>query len=166
MARTRYPLEQVLQVKRKREDDAAKVVKEKKQALEKEEEKLMKLVAKRDEVKNHYDDKLKQLRQTLDEGTTSDKIQQAKSYLKIVQGNLEKEEKKVKEQKDQVAIAQKNYEAALADLKARRQEVEKIRIHKEEWEKEESKRIELKEENEQDEIGSTMYLNKQRKDKQ
>jgi flagellar biosynthesis chaperone FliJ len=125
-----YPLKQVLDVKVRREDEARKLVEEKRLALEREEAKLKQLIEARDKVRRHYDDKLAQLRHELDTGTTSDKIQQAKAYLKIVQGNLEKEDKKVADQVTVVDGAKKALEDAQEELRQRRLEVEKIRIAK------------------------------------
>jgi flagellar biosynthesis chaperone FliJ len=115
-----YPLEQVLDVKKKRVEDAELVVKEKQKALEIEQDKLKKREEERDKVKNHYQDKLLQLRHQYDEGTTSDKIDQAKLYIKVVQERLKVEEKKVKDQQAQVETAEKNLELAKNQLRARR----------------------------------------------
>lgn len=102
-----YPLAEVLEVKNRRVEIAELAVKEKKKLLEIEEEKLRQREAERDKVKDHYKAKMNQLRKELDEGTTSDKIDQMKVYLKVVQEHLAAEEKKVKEQKAQVELAQK-----------------------------------------------------------
>lgn len=159
-----YPLEQVLDVKKKRVEDAEAVVKEKLKALELEKEKLKKREEERDKVKEHYHDKLAQLREELDgkkgEGTTSQKIDQIKVYLKVVQERLKVEEKKVKEQQQQVEAAEKNVEIAKNQLKARQKEQDKIETHKKEWTKEMKKEMALLETKEEDEIGSTMFLSK------
>ena len=102
MAEIVYPLKQVLEVKIKRVEDQEKVVIEKKRLLVLEQDKLKQREAEREKVKKHHDAKLKQLRDTLDQGTTSDKIQQMKAYIKVVKENLKLEDKKVKEQKEQV----------------------------------------------------------------
>jgi flagellar biosynthesis chaperone FliJ len=163
MSKNVYPLKQIIEVKQKRVEDAEKVVKEKKDALEKEKQKLAERQAERDKVKEHKQDKLKQLRDTMDEGTTSPKIQQMKVYLKVVDEKLKVEEKKVKDQTDQVKLAEKNLEQALADLKQKRQEVDKLLTHKKDWEKEMRKEMEIIEGREQDELGSVIYNANQRK---
>ncbi len=157
MKSTEYPLKQVIQVKQRRVDQAEKMAIEKRNILEKEQKKLAELEAQRDEVKKHKQQKLEQLRHTMDEGTTSAKIQQMKAYLKVVDEKLKGEEKKVKEQKSQVDLAQKNLEEAKADLRKKRQEVEKILTHKKGWEKEIHKEIQKQEALEEDEIGSIIH---------
>jgi flagellar biosynthesis chaperone FliJ len=163
VANLKYPLEQVLAVKKDRVEKAQKVVDEKKRALEVEKNKLEKLVAERDAVLKHHKDKLAQLRKALDEGTTSDEVIRMKNYLKVVKERLVKEEAKVKAQQEQVRIAEKNLEAARADLQRKRVEEEKILLHKEHWEKEMQAEIAKKEAKEHDEIGQLLHESKKRK---
>lgn len=153
-----YPLKQVIEVKRKRVEDAEKMVLLKKDALTKEEEKLKEREKDRDAAKKHHADKLKQMRDEMDHGTTSPKIQQMKVYLKVVVEKLNVEEKKVQDQKEQVKLAEKNLDVAKADLKKKRQDVDKLLTHKVDWEKEMRIEEEIQEGREQDEVGSVMHL--------
>jgi flagellar biosynthesis chaperone FliJ len=154
---TAYPLRQVIQVKEKRVEDAEAIVKEKIAALEKEQNVLKQKEAERDKAKKHHDDKLKQMRDELDHGTTTTKIQQMKAYLKVVKERVAAEEKKVKDQKVQVEIAEKNLQVARDDLKAKRQEVDKLKTHRSDWIKEMRKEQEIVEGREQDELGSIIF---------
>lgn len=165
MAQIVYPLKQVLEVKIRRVEDQEKVVQEKRRLLEIEKDKLLIKEAERDKVKDHYAAKLKQLRQELDGGTTTDKIQQMKYYIKVVQENLKSEEKKVLEQKDQVDLADKSLKVAISELAQKRLEVDKLQAHKKDWIKEIQKEIELKEEDEANEQGSVIYMIKQKASK-
>jgi flagellar biosynthesis chaperone FliJ len=155
-----YPLEQVLDVKKRRVEDAEKTLKEKIRAKEAEEEKLKQREGERDKAKNHYQDKLAKLRHELDEGTTSTKIDRSRVYLKVVQERLKTEEKKVSDQKQQVTAAEKNVEIAKDHLKAKQKEQDKIETHKKEWVKETKVELNLLQTREEDEIGSTMFLSK------
>lgn len=155
-----YPLKQVLEIKKKRVDEAEKVVREKELLLKKEEEKLKEREAERDTVLDHKKAKLNQLREEMGQTTTSPKIQQMKVYLKVVDEKLEVEEKKVKDQQEQVKIAEKNVEEAKRQLQLRRLEVDKLKTHQVDWEKEMRKELEIIEAREQDELGSTMFLGK------
>jgi flagellar biosynthesis chaperone FliJ len=158
-----YPLEQLLTVKKERVNKAEKIVQEKRRALEIEVEKLKKVEAERDRVLKHHDEKLSQLRISLDEGTTSPEILQMKAYLKVVKGQLVKEEEKVKKQKDQVATAQKNLEVAQEELQRKRVELEKIKMHKEEWIKDTKIEMLKEESKEMDEIGNLTHQAEKRK---
>lgn len=158
-----YPLKQIIEVKQRRVEEAEKVVREKKEILRKEEEKLKQREAERDKVKNHKADKLKQLRDEMDHGSTSPKIQQMKVYLKVVEEKLAIEEKKVKDQQEQVNNALKQLEQAQSDLRKKRQEVDKIINHKRDWEKEIKKEMEIIEGREQDELGSIIFTSQQGK---
>lgn len=155
-----YPLKQVLEIKHRRVEEAEKVLKEKQRLLEKEEEKLKQVEAERDKVLKHQQDKLEQLRNEMSHTTTSPKIQQMKVYLKVVAEKLEAEEKKVKAQKEQVKIAEKNVEEAKKELDRKRMEVDKLTSHQKDWEKEMKRELEIIEGREQDDLGSTIYLNK------
>lgn len=157
-----YPLEQVLDIKKKRVEDAEAVVREKQEALQLELDKLAEREKERDKVKKHHQDKLDQLREEMDTGTTAAKIQQMKDYLDVVKQKVLVEEKKVEEQKEQVKIAEDNLEAAKNELRMRRNEVDKIKIHKSDWMKQARKELEIEEEREMDEIGSIMHTLHQR----
>jgi hypothetical protein len=157
-----YPLKQVLTVKERRVDEAQKILREKINALTKEQEKLKQREKERDSVLTHKRDKLKQLRAEMDHNTTTAKIQQMKAYLKVVDERLKTEEKKVKEQQEQVNLAMKNVEAAREDLRLKELEVDKIELHRKDWEKAVRAEMQLAEEREQDEIGNITHLLHQR----
>jgi flagellar biosynthesis chaperone FliJ len=157
-----YPLEQLMEIKKKRFDQAVKILEEKKAILEKAYEKLYDLTQERDEALTHKKAKLAQLRQELDKGTTSDKIQQMKGYLKIVDERLAEKQKKVVDQQKQVDLAQKQVDVATDELFQRKKDLEKLEIHKREWEKEVRYWTEQKEAVEQDEQGSATHVVRKR----
>lgn len=155
-----YPLEQVALIKQKKLDEAEKVLREKKRLLTQEEEKLKTVEKERNEVKDHRFAKLTQLRESMDGGAPSDKIQQMRSYLKVVDEKLKIKEQKVKEQQKVVDAAKNQVEAARNDLLKKQQDVEKMQTHRQEWEKE-KKALEEQEENiETDEMGSILHTRK------
>lgn len=163
MADVRYPLHQVLEVKEKRVDDAEKIMLAKRKALEVEEEKLAQRKAELNKVKQHYQDKLKQMRDELDGGTTSPKIQQMKVYVKVVQDKVKVEEKKVSEQQVRVDAAKKELETAKENLRLKRLEVDKLVTHRKDWEKTDRKEQEIIEGRISDEIGDVIFTSNQRK---
>jgi hypothetical protein len=156
----KYPLEQLVLIKQKKLEEAEKNLRDKKRALEEEEKKLQTVEKERDKVKDHRFSKLTQLREKMDEGAPSEKIQQMRYYLKEVDQQLAQKELKVKEQIRHVETAQKNIEIARADLLKKQQDVEKMRMHREEWDKE-MKAIEIQKEGvETDEMGSVLHNRK------
>ena len=159
-----YPLEQLMTIKKNRFDQAVKTLEEKKAILEKAYEKLYDLTQERDEVLSHKTAKLTQLRETLDEGTTTDKIQQMKVYLKTVDEKLAEKQKKVADQQKQVDLAQKQVDLATDELLQRKKDLEKLEMHKLEWEKEVRYWTEQKEAVEHDEQGSAMHQIRKRED--
>lgn len=159
----KYPLEQLAIIKQKKLEEAEKTLKEKKEALIKEEEKLKAVEKERDKVKEHRHAKLEQLREKLDQGTSTDKIQQMKYYLKVVDEKLKAKELKVKEQNKHVENAHKQVELARQDFLKKQQDVEKLRLHREEWKKEMRLLLEHIEGVESDELGSAMHARKRTK---
>lgn len=152
-----YPLDQLVAIKQKRLEEAEKVLAEKKSILAQEEQKLLNLEKKRDEVKEHYIAKLTQLREKLDAGTGTEKIQQMKQYLKIVAENLKVEEQKVQAQIKVVATAQNQVDLARQELFQRQKDVEKLKIHHKEWQRDTHRIEEQKEAIFNDESGSAMH---------
>src|SRR5579862_4957346 len=155
-----YPLEQLVLIKQKKLEEAEKNLRDKKRALEEEENKLKMVEKERDKVKEHRFAKLTQLREKMDEGAPSEKIQQVRYYLKEVDQQLAQKENKVKEQIKHVDTAKKNVEIARADLLKKQQDVEKMRLHREEWEKEMRVILVQKEGIETDEMGSALHARK------
>lgn len=155
-----YPLDQLVAIKQKRLEEAEKVLAEKKNILAHEEQKLAALEKKRDAVKEHYKAKLAQLREKLDVGTGTEKIQQMKQYLKLVSEELKVEQQKVEAQMKVVASAQVQVDLARQDLFKKQKDVEKLKIHHKEWQKEAHRIEEQKEAVFNDESGSTMHTMK------
>lgn len=157
MNKKEYPLAQVTEIKQKRLEDAEKVLEQKRDLLTKEQQKLKQVEGERDKVKLHKEDKLSQLRHELDTGTSTLTIEQMRLYLKEVDIDLKGKETKVAQQQKQVDAAQKAVDDAHQDMMMKRQSVEKMEIHKEEWSKEQKVEEAQKEAQEMDEIGNTLY---------
>jgi len=155
--RPEYPLQQLAIIKQKKLDEAEKLLREKKLALDQEEQKLVEVEKERDEVKNHRFDKLTQVREKMDEGAPANKLQQMRVYLKLVDEKLKTHEHKVAEQKKKVEKAQEQVEIARKDLIRKQQDVEKMHTHRKEWEQEMKVLEEHHEGIETDEIGSNMH---------
>lgn len=158
-----YPLEELVKIKQKRFEQAVKLVEEKKIILKREQDTLKNLEKDRNEVLKHKEEKLKQLREALDSGESTDKIRQKKDYYKIVQENLIEKEKKVKNQEKNVNAAEKELEIARKNLMDKQKDIEKLEIHRKQWEKEMKYFQNQKEEVFQDEIGSVKHIMKKKK---
>ncbi len=158
----KYPLEQVATIKQKKLEEAEKALKEKKELLVKEEEKLTVVEAERNKVRDHRKSKLTQLRENLDKGTSTDKIQQMKHYLKVVDEQLKIKEQKVKEQLKHVEAAKQAVEAARENYIKKQQDVEKLKMHRHEWDKEMKAHLLHEESVEGDELGSGHSRRKKR----
>jgi flagellar biosynthesis chaperone FliJ len=152
-----YPLQQLMTIKKTRFDQAVKTLEEKKVILEKAHEKLFDLTQEKDKALAHKTAKLTQLREALDQGTSTSKIQQMKLYLKTVDEDLASKQKKVNEQQKVVDAAQKQVDLATDDLFQKKKDLEKLEIHKGEWEKEVRYWTEQKEAVEHDDQSSAAH---------
>ncbi|MEN9654232.1 MAG: hypothetical protein RL235_344 [Chlamydiota bacterium] len=162
MSIEKYPLEQLVTIKKNRFDQAVKILAEKKALLAKATQKLYELTQDRDATLTHKIAKLDQFRQALDAGTPTDKIQQMKVYLKVVDETLAEKEKKVQAQQKQVDAAQQQVDVATDDMLQKRKDVEKIEMHQKEWETQANRETERKEAIEHDEQGSQIHHTRKR----
>jgi len=159
----KYPLEQLVFIKKKKLQEAEKMLREKKEELEAEEEKLVKVEAERDKVKVHKMEKLTQLREALDEGKPAAKIEEMRIYLKIVDEKLKSHENKVILQQKEVEKAEEAVEEARKEMLKRQRDVEKLKEHKGDWTKEMVRELEREEAKEGDEMGTTRYIRNKKK---
>lgn len=158
MKKPKYPLEEIDQIKKKRFEEAEKSLKEKKEFLFKEQTKLNQYMKDLELIKQHKIDKIRQMMDEMEKGTTSDQILVKERYLKVVvEEKLRKEHQKVLQQQKEVQAAQVEVEKARVLLDQRRQDVEKLRLHREDWELEMRKELEAFDVKETDEIGTTIH---------
>ena len=163
MGKTPYPLEQLTLIKKRRLEEAERLLKQKKELLAIEEKKLKDLEGDRDKVKYHKEAKLAQLRLELDtSGSTTTTILQMKSYLKEVDEKLKIRELKLREQQKQVDLATKAVDIARQDMLKKGQSVEKMRLHKDEWLKQQKIYEEQLDALETEELGTMMFSRKKR----
>lgn len=161
--RPKYPLEQIATIKVKRLEEAEKFLKQKKEALTQEIEKLDDAKKKLEKVKKHRDEKMTQFMKELDEGTTSDKIEVHDRYIKnVVNEELKVEKARVEAQKKAVKIAEQLVEEARKEYLKKNLEVEKMKLHRKEWEKETRMELDRVEIAENDELGSNIHSLKNR----
>ncbi len=158
-----YPLEEVRDIKVQRLDKARRLVKQRIEELAKEEAKLEEVRAARDKVKQHKQDKLDQLREAFDEGTTSDEVIAMKNYLKVVDERVVTEQEKVNAQKQEVEKAKENLAIAREEVRRKQTEVDKLDLHKEQWTKVTKDELQREQDKELDEIGNVLYLKNREK---
>lgn len=156
----RYPLKQLTEIKQKNLETAEINLRDKKRILEQEQTSLTKKEKERDEVKEHRIDKLQQLRDHMDEGAVPHKVEQMKQYLKLVDEKLTVKQQAVVEQKKKVKLSEEEVEKARKELIECQQDVEKMYLHRKEWDREMHLIEEQKEGIEMDEIGSAGHERK------
>lgn len=165
MGKEKYPLQDVLKIKKRKFEQAVKVFEEKTQKLLDEEEKLYQAEEDKNKVLEHKVAKLNQIRQALDKGEKYKKIEMMKNYLDIVKEQLKEKECNVETQKKEVAKAEKELEEAKKNLFEKKKDLEKLNIHKDEWKKETALEEKREEAVREDEMGSVRHAMKQKKHK-
>ena len=157
-----YPLKHLVTIKQKRLDEAEKHLKAMKELLQKEIDVRTRLEQERDNTLEHKNDKLRQFRETLDQGTTSDKIDVMKKYLKEVDLELAAREKKVADQGKRVIDAEKKVIDARQNYLKKQHDIEKLTLHRKEWDKEIKAELNYKEAIEADELGAIMHIRRKK----
>jgi len=163
MKKPLYPLEQIALIKEKRLEEAEKILKEKKEKLDAETAKLSSLEKKLNETRQHRVEKIQKHLEEMEAGTTSEKITHHERYIKhVVDERLKAEQRDVEGQKKVVKLAEEAVEKARSERLKKHQEVEKMKLHKKEWEKEVQLQAEKEESLEADELGESIHVRKKR----
>lgn len=160
---TEYPLKQLFLIKKMRLEEAERMLKQAKEQLKKAEAKLERAKKKCQEVVDRKNNKLKSLRDSFKRGTTSDKIEEIEVYIKeVIQEELKVEEENVQKEMQLVKKAEEAVEEARKNHYKKHQALEKIELHKKEWEKETKYEEIIKENIETDELGSIGHYKKRK----
>lgn len=134
---SKFPLEQLLTINKRRLDAAEKALLKAKDALVKEEQKLALAKEQREKAKGFYDEKIDKMFKESEEGTSSKWMKSRSDHLKnVAKPKLLEEDTKVKKQEEAVVKAKKEVEKARALMIQSQKDVEKIEIIKDEWKKE------------------------------
>ena len=160
MKSKKYPLNQVAAIKKKRYDQAVSELKARKKALENEIKKLEELKQFRQKEQENVDQRLNNLREAMDEGSTSEKIKSKKASLEVGQEKLVGAKKQVDDQSEVRNKAEDDVKKATENLTRCQKDVEKLKIHEEEWTKEEKLAMKKKVADVQEEIGSASSARK------
>ena len=155
----KYPLAELVKVKKKRLEQAEDELKKRKEELIREEEKLKEAEERRDKAKLEFDDKLQELRDEMDEEGDAYKIEAKRKHLEsVVEPKFKQEQERCLNQEKEVRKATQAVEDARVEMLRRFKEVEKLSMHKEEWKKEMRKEQARLDELETDEIGTATHI--------
>lgn len=163
MKKETYPLEQIAQIKKRRLDEAERILKQKREALTKEEETLKEKKKAFEASKKLKEEIIEKHFKKIEEGTTSDVLERHDTYIKeVITPKISEEKKGVEDQKKVVQEAKKALEEARIIRLKKNQELEKIILHKKDWEKGVRKELSLEEASVSDELGTAMHSRKMR----
>lgn len=163
MKKPHYPLSEIYTIKEKRLEEAEKELKKAKETLREEEKKLEEFKERYKTVLKLKDEKIRKYLDQFQEGMSSTEIHRHTEYIKnVVNEELKIEKKKVDDQSYVVVKAKEKVEEARKVHLARQMEVEKLKLHKEEWKKEIQKEEIKSDSSLTDELGMNIHGKKKK----
>jgi type III secretion system (T3SS) protein YscO len=161
----KYRLQIVLDKRQKIKEDAEKNLAEAQQAVIAEQKKEQECVDEVEKAKQRKEDEKKELNKKTMEGLLSiEKIKMGKEFLKTLDFEIKKAQDKLEQQRLKVQEAKDFVEKRRAELVEATKEFQAIEKHKQKWHEQLKKEMEAKEQEEQEEIGNVLFL--QRKSKE
>lgn len=161
----KYRLQIVLDKRQKIKEDAEKNLGEAQKAVLEQQKIEEECVRDVEKAKKRKDDEKAELNRKTMEGQLSiEKIKMGKEFLKTLDFEIKKAQEKLEQQRVKVQEAKDFVEKRRAELVEATKEFQAIEKHKEKWLEQTKKETEAKEQEEQEEIGNVLYL--QRKSKE
>lgn len=158
----KYPLHQIDIIKKKRLDQAERALREKREEERVVQEKYDRAKQDRQKALEARDNKLNLLREKMDEGAPSAKIETIRVYLKIVDETFQQKHQIYETFADKLRGAQEATEAARQEVIQRQKDQEKMQEHRKQWDKEMRAFDEQEEAKLTDDMGTVRFI----KDKQ
>ena len=155
----KYPLQVVLDKRRRLEDKAKDFLKKRREELEIEIKKLEKLQQELKLIKQKQEETRQQLL-SLPPNVAIKDIQSLQSYLKKLKYDEQKQLEKIMLQKKEIQKAEQRVQEAKKALLDAMKAVKAVLQHKEKWEKEIKRERAKKEQKLQNEIGNVLYIYK------
>lgn len=161
----KYRLQIVLDKRQKIKEDAEKNLGDAQNAVLEQQKIEEERVRDVEKAKKRKDDERAELNRKTMEGQLSiEKIKMGKEFLKTLDFEIKKAQEKLEQQRVKVQEAKDFVEKRRAELVEATKEFQAIEKHKEKWLEQSKKEMEAKEQEEQEEIGNVLFL--QRKSKE
>lgn len=161
----KYRLQIILDKRQKIKEDAETNLAEAQQAVIAEQKKEQECADEVERAKQRKEDEKKELNRKTMEGLLSiEKIKMGKEFLKTLDFEIKKAQEKLEQQRLKVQEAKDFVEKRRAELVEATKEFQAIEKHKQKWQEQLKKEMEAKEQEEQEEIGNVLFL--QRKSKE
>jgi len=167
MAAPKYRLQIILDKRKKTKEDAEKLLAEAQKALEAERTKEEQCVQGVKDAKQRKEDAKVELNKKILEGELSiEKIRMGKDHLKSLDFEIIKAEEKLEQQRERVKEAEAFLEQRRSELIEKTKDFQAIEKHKEKWAQNLKKEIEAAEQNEQEEVGNVLFVQRKLRDSQ
>jgi hypothetical protein len=163
----KYRLQIILDKRQKLKEDAEKLLGEAQKALEAERTKEKQCVQAVADAKQHKENaKIELNRKMLEEKLSIEKIRMGKDHLKSLDFEIKKAEEKLQQQREKVKEAEAFLEQRRSELIEKTKDYQAIEKHKEKWIQNVKRDIETAEQNEQEEVGNVLFVQRKIRDSQ
>jgi len=167
MKKREYPLKQIAEIKKRRLEEAEKILRQRRDAFDKAEIELKERRKLLNESMNLKLEIIEKHYKKIENGTTADIMERHDHYIKeVINVKIAEEKKRVDAQKKVVKEAEAALELAKVDRLKKNQDLEKIYMHEKEWTTETRKEIDIEEAIVEDELGSIMHSRRMGRGKQ
>ncbi len=167
MAAHKYRLQIILDKRQKAKEESEKALGEAQKALDLEKKKEQDCVQAIEEAKQRKENAKQELNRKIMEGSLSvEKIKMGKEHLKGLDFEIKKAHERLEQQKEKVREAEAFLEERRLDLIEKTKDFQAIEKHKEKWGQNLKKEMEAAEQNEQEEVGNVLFLQRKIKESQ
>jgi flagellar export protein FliJ len=165
VSQPKYRLQLILDKRQKEKEDAEKNLADAQKALEEQQKLEKQRELEVEQAKQKKEDSKKELNKKILEGLLDvNKIRQGKDFIKSLDIEIEKAKERLVQQQQKVQQAENFLEQRRTELIEATTQFQAMEKHKENWLAKVKKEMEAAEQNEQEEIGNVLYL--QRKSQQ
>lgn len=163
MSMPKYRLQPILDKRQKVKEDAEKALGEAQKALDAERQKEEERAQDVERAKKRKEDEKVEMNKKMLAGEMDvAAIRRGKDFLKSLDFEIEKAQERLEEQKQNVRRAEKFVEQRRNELVEATKEFQAIEKHKEKWIATVKKEMEAAEQNEQEEIGNVLFLQRKK----
>lgn len=163
----KYRLQIILDKRQKLKEDAEKLLADAQKELEGERTKEKECVQAVEDAKQKKENAKIELNQKIMEGKLSiEKVRMGKDHLKSLDFEIKKAQEKLEQQRERVKEAEAFVEQRRSELVEKTKDYQAIEKHKEKWVQNVKREIETAEQNEQEEVGNVLFVQRKIRDSQ
>ncbi|MCK5787662.1 MAG: hypothetical protein KAH32_01520 [Chlamydiia bacterium] len=162
----KWELDDLIDVKKRREDTALRKLRIKQEELAKQERIMLKIQQEYENAKSAVSNQIDILHNEMRTGTSRQKVEDRKYYIDLLKEGVVVAKESMNKQEIEVDKASENVKKARQDVIYASKEINKLKEFRKEWAKDTKERMLEEEENEIDEVGELIFDNRRMKEVQ